>query len=110
MRIACHRCGRPTAEADGVCPTCKARVSPQSSPYWESEWKRRSVSFLRKHTKCALCGSRATVADHYPDTRRELLARGVADPDTEDRLRPLCASCHASRGRRSTIRFDNDPA
>lgn len=36
----------------------------------------------------------ATVADHHPTSRRELLTQGVTDPDADHRLRPLCTTCH----------------
>ncbi|PXA72377.1 hypothetical protein CTB96_02785 [Cryobacterium arcticum] len=43
---------------------------------------------------CVLCTvARSTVADHYPLTRRELLA-SHADPDDPARGRGLCARCH----------------
>jgi hypothetical protein len=34
------------------------------------------------------------VPDHHPRSRRELIAAGVADPDADEYLRPLCAPCH----------------
>ncbi|MFD6127658.1 HNH endonuclease, partial [Streptomyces hydrogenans] len=42
-----------------------------------------------------LCTKPATVADHFPESRRSLVARGVSDPDAWSRLRPLCTSCHS---------------
>ena len=41
-----------------------------------------------------LCGQVATVADHYPDDRRALVAKGL-DPNDPDHGRGLCASCHS---------------
>lgn len=40
------------------------------------------------------CPSPSTIADHYPKTRRQLLAEGVADPDHPRYLRGLCKPCH----------------
>jgi 5-methylcytosine-specific restriction enzyme A len=40
-----------------------------------------------------LCSKTATVADHFPESRRALVAKGVNDPDAFSRLRPLCTSC-----------------
>lgn len=46
---------------------------------------------------CVVCGvAFATVADHWPTSRRELVEQGVANPDAPHRLRALCASCHGS--------------
>jgi 5-methylcytosine-specific restriction protein A len=61
---------------------------------------------------CARLGKkqRAEVADHYPSTRKELLARNVPDPDDEKYLRALCRRCHSRHGKRSMMRFNNDPA
>ncbi|MEU8131949.1 hypothetical protein [Streptodolium elevatio] len=41
-----------------------------------------------------LCAHPATVADHFPSSRRQLIAAGVADPDAPERLRALCSPCH----------------
>jgi 5-methylcytosine-specific restriction protein A len=46
------------------------------------------------HPWCVLCSKTVTVADHFPESRRGLVARGVSDPDAWSRLRPLCTSCH----------------
>jgi 5-methylcytosine-specific restriction protein A len=50
---------------------------------------------LAKHDGiCVLCQvAPATVADHWPLSRRELEARGM-DPDDPAVGRPLCAPCH----------------
>ena len=40
------------------------------------------------------CTALAAVADHYPRSRRELVAAGVRNPDAVEHLRSLCASCH----------------
>jgi ribosomal protein S14 len=111
MMRACHRCGRPTRESSGICPPCtEAYRSAGQRPYDDAAWKRRSASFLRANRKCAICGEPSRVADHWPRTRKELLAAGVLDPDLPGYLRPLCLSCHPRHGRRSIMRFDNDPA
>jgi hypothetical protein len=113
---ACHRCSKPTDNARGVCDECLGERSPQTHwRYNDADWKKRQRAFLARHPWCVLClrqgkSVEATVVDHWPDSRRELLARGVTDPDTDDRLRPLCASHHAKRGASHTMRFNNDPA
>lgn len=65
---------------------------------YDARWQRQRARFL--HGKlCILCLAEghhvpATVADHHPKSRRELLALGVPDPDADHLLRPLCARCH----------------
>ncbi|MER7155437.1 holin, partial [Streptomyces lydicus] len=41
------------------------------------------------------CGQRSAHADHYPLSRRELVARGD-DPDDPRHGRGLCGPCHSS--------------
>jgi 5-methylcytosine-specific restriction protein A len=51
---------------------------------------------LRRDPICVVCKTApATVADHHPVSRRELVAMKVSDPDAPSRLRGLCASCHS---------------
>lgn len=72
-------------------------------------WAKIRSRYLATHPTCVLCGAPATVPDHYPVTRRQLVAQGVTDPDADRHLRPLCKRDHdrstASRdggfGRRS---------
>lgn len=55
---------------------------------------RRAV--LRRDPVCVLCGMAvATVADHYPLSRRELAADPAADPDDPKHGRGLCPRCHS---------------
>jgi len=57
---------------------------------------------LRRDPVCVLCKTAsATVADHHPVSRRELVAMKVADPDAPSRLRGLCASCHGKETART---------
>jgi 5-methylcytosine-specific restriction protein A len=97
-----------------VCADCLAAQPANERPYDDADWRRRSSRFLRGKL-CQICETMglttpATVADHYPHTRKELLTLGVEQPDEEKYLRPLCTGCHARYGRRSTMRFNNDPA
>ena len=62
---------------------------------YDTRWKRRRKAYIYKHPWCVLCAKPATVADHHPLSRKQLLAQGIADPDTDDRLRPLCVRCHS---------------
>lgn len=109
MLVACVRCGRPTKPGP-TCDACAAASPANERPYDAAAWRRRSREFLRKHPKCALCGKPSDTADHYPHTRKELLAQNVPDPDEEKYLRALCRWCHSRFGRRTMMRFTNDPA
>lgn len=93
----------------GRCPNCtktrQADVDKQrgnsTSRGYGSNWRYRiRPQFLRANPLCVLCGSLASVPDHWPETRASLIARAVTDPDAEHRLRPLCASCHNTHGLR----------
>jgi hypothetical protein len=115
VKVACHRCSKPTDDLEGLCDECRDRQPVNESPYDDAAWRRTSKAFLLKYRWCELCGIRglqvrATVADHWPRSRRELLAQGVADPDAFMYLRPLCRADHNARAASHTIRFDNDPA
>jgi 5-methylcytosine-specific restriction enzyme A len=48
-----------------------------------------------KRDKYCPCGALATVADHYPLSRRELVAAGL-DPNNPEYGRGLCKPCHDS--------------
>lgn len=61
---------------------------------YDTRWQRIRRAYLYRNPWCLLCGRTATVADHFPLSRRQLVAQGVADPDAPNRLRPLCATCH----------------
>jgi hypothetical protein len=114
VKTACVRCGRINEGHAAVCQQCKDSQPANERPYDSADWKRRSARFLRGKL-CVLCERTglsipATVADHFPLTRKELLALGIETPDDEKHLRPLCASCHSRFGRKTRMQFDNDPA
>jgi 5-methylcytosine-specific restriction protein A len=51
---------------------------------------------LDRDVICVLCGAAlATVADHWPRSRRQLVAAGL-DADDPQYGRGLCASCHGT--------------
>ena len=79
--------------------------------YGTQEWRRRSASFLAKHRDCERCGQRATEADHEPE-RKVLIAMGVADPDDEQYLHPMCKPCHSRKTLTQTNarRLGRDPS
>jgi 5-methylcytosine-specific restriction protein A len=79
-----------------------ARERGYGGPGWQSA---RSLVLDRDpHCTCTddghghdgrACRQPSTVADHYPDERRDLVAAGVPDPDAPRRMRGLCGPCHA---------------
>lgn len=94
----CSTPGCPNLVTSGRCTTCtttaeQARGSAAARGY-DARWTRRRAAYLRRHPICVLDGAIATVADHYPDSRRDLVTRGVPNPDADHRLRALCAPCH----------------
>ena len=82
----------------GACGTCRDRKNRDrgtaSGRGYDRAWARWRVVYLLANPFCALCPRAATIPDHWPDSRRRLVTMGVADPDAEHRLRPLCAECH----------------
>lgn len=52
------------------------------------------------HPLCCLCAAPATVPDHHPLSRRELVAAGDSHPDAWRHLRPLCEACHNAKSAR----------
>jgi 5-methylcytosine-specific restriction protein A len=95
----CPRCRNTHGERR--CPHCAARRAREREPGQrtpgderDQRTARSSRGFLRRHRVCVLCGRPSQVSDHWPRTRRELLAAGVRDPDAWHRLRPLCKPCH----------------
>lgn len=63
--------------------------------------KFRAVVLNRDDWTCVLCGADATDADHYPQTRRELLAAGL-NPNDPRYGRSLCHQCHSAHTARSS--------
>jgi 5-methylcytosine-specific restriction protein A len=89
----------------GKCNSCQRRARKDSDRRRPSaadrgygeRWRRRRREFLRLNLTCVDCGATATVADHDPVSRRELVAQGVPDPDAFQYLRPRCTDCHNAR-------------
>jgi hypothetical protein len=89
-------------EGTGKCPACLAKTRavsdrdrrPQGNPYNGRGHKSFRAAVLARDPVCVLCGlAPATVADHYPTERRDLVAAGL-DPDDPERGRALCKPCH----------------
>lgn len=101
-RKPCITPGCPGKTLSGRCARCKAtaqanprlrQLTPAQAGY-DADWRATRLDYLMRHPVCALCGRLANVADHYPVSRRHLIAQGVPDPDADERLRPLCKPCH----------------
>ncbi|MEU8371448.1 hypothetical protein [Micromonospora tulbaghiae] len=77
-----------------------------------ADWRRARAACLARDPLCRctderhghgpVCTAAATVADHYPETKADLVARGVTDPDALHRLRGVCASCHGKHTAETT--------
>ncbi len=92
----CTTPGCPNRCVKGRCGACRlrmARTSPARNRYGP-DWSRRRLEYLTAHPRCELCTHQATVPDHYPLSRRILVAMGIGDPDADEYLRPLCDWCH----------------
>lgn len=95
----CSRPGCPNLCRTSRCDTCRGdaerqRGTPAGRGYGHEHRARFRPAVLARDPWCRICGSApATVADHHPLSRRELVAAGL-DPDDPQHGRGLCASCH----------------
>lgn len=93
--------GCPTLTHDDRCAEHRRaaehqRGSAAERGYSGSTWASARRAVLRRDRMCVVCGmARSKVADHWPTSRRELIAQGVSDPDALHRLRGLCPPCHS---------------
>jgi 5-methylcytosine-specific restriction protein A len=96
----CSHCGAAVVRA-GKCArhlkmADRQRGSSTARGYGAEHRDRFRAGVLQRDDwTCVLCGHVATVADHHPLTRRELVAQGL-DPNDPARGRSLCQSCHSS--------------
>ena len=102
-----HPCATPGCPelippATTRCPTCSQakakhydsrRESQTVRGYSSTGHRRFRRRVLDSDPLCVICGDVATVADHWPIDRRELIDQGL-DPNDPKRGRGLCASCH----------------
>lgn len=94
----------PELVAAGRCDGCatiaeRQRGSSSARGYGKRHRDRFRRGVLERDICCVLCRqddkwTLATVADHWPLSRRELLERGM-DPDNPDHGRGLCHDCHS---------------
>lgn len=84
------RCKAHDAQAD------RARGSSWSRGYDGEHRSRFRAVVLARDPVCVRCGlAPSTHADHFPLSRRQLVAAGL-DPNDPENGRGLCASCHSS--------------
>jgi 5-methylcytosine-specific restriction enzyme A len=91
-------CSRPGCGHTKPCPDHGAdrqRATAAARGY-DGTWSARRADYLTARPWCCLCGAAATIADHWPTSRRDLVAAGTRDPDADHRLRPLCSRCHGT--------------
>ncbi len=102
-RSRCPRC-RSLRDADGKCsPQCRtrrkaagnrARGSAAQQGYGREHRERFRSPVLARDPVCVLCGDApSTQADHWPRSRKELVAQGL-DPDAPRYGRGLRSACH----------------
>lgn len=97
----CTVAGCPEFTEGGRCPAHRAeaeqrRGTARERGYGGRTWTRARRAVLDRDPMCVLgCGRPATVADHWPTSRRDLLAQGVTDPDAPHRMRGICQPCHS---------------
>jgi 5-methylcytosine-specific restriction protein A len=99
----CSTPGCPELVESGRCDGCsrqaeQRRGSSSARGYGKRHRQQFRRAVLERDINCVLCiaggtWTPATVADHWPLSRRELTARGL-DPDDPKHGRGLCATCH----------------
>lgn len=99
----CSTPGCPSLVASGRCDDCsrtaeRERGSAAARGYGKRHRQRFRRGVLERDINCVLCiaagrWTAATVADHWPLSRRELTDRGK-DPDDPQHGRGLCDRCH----------------
>ncbi len=94
----CNQPGCPTITdtprcADHTRAADRARGTSKERGYDTPGHRRFRRLVLQRDPLCVLCGQVATVADHWPVSRRDLEAQGL-NPNDPAAGRGLCATCH----------------
>jgi 5-methylcytosine-specific restriction protein A len=95
----CSCPGCPELVESGRCASCQRaaeakRGNFRQRGYGRGHDKRFRPAVLARDVVCVVCRSAlATVADHWPLSRRELVERGL-DADDPARGRGVCKRCH----------------
>lgn len=100
----CSTVSCPNLVESGRCADCsrtaeRQRGSSASRGYGKRHRNRFRRGVLERDICCVLCRDEdkwtlATVADHWPLSRRELVEQGL-DPDDPANGRGLCHDCHS---------------
>ncbi|MDH6709759.1 5-methylcytosine-specific restriction protein A [Kitasatospora sp. MAA19] len=96
----CTVAGCPELTTGGRCPTHQAaaeqaRGTRTQRGYGTGHQRRFRPGVLARDPVCVLCHQQPSQhADHWPLSRRELVAAGH-DPDDPQHGRGLCHSCHS---------------
>lgn len=110
----CTEPGCPALVPSGRCPQHGPKTAPRPSTTaqgYGARWRAARDPFIAAHPLCQgdgagghhpRCDGRATVADHDPITRRELVRLGDPNPDAWHHLVARSAACHG----RKTALFD----
>lgn len=99
---ACTVPGCPELTTGGRCDDHRQqaerqRGSARQRGYGTTHEERFRRGVLRRDVICVICrNALATRADHWPRSRRELVAAGL-DPDDPRYGRGLCASCDSTQ-------------
>lgn len=124
-RRRCTRCSQPSTTTP--CPNCEARRkagvdrrrgTATARGYRTPGHQRFHTAVLRRDPFCRCpgcpscthtrCVRESAHADHHPETRRQLVARG-ADPNDPDHGRGLCGPCHSHWTAKLDGGFGNAP-
>ena len=96
---ATPRCPAVIPVATSTCGECRRKADAARGPrerYSSAGWTRNRANFLAAHPICALGSEPSYTPDHFPVSRRDLVARGEPNPDAWQHLRPLCDAHHRS--------------
>ena len=112
---SCPTSGCPNLTRGGRCLLCKAEAEtkrrPDGNPYATSGHRAFRTQVLAMQPYCVCdgecghhtnrCGQPATVADHDPHERRDLVGMGL-DPNDPQYGRGKCKRCHDARTARTS--------
>lgn len=94
----CSVPGCPQLTTAGRCPDHRrqadqARGTSADRGYRSAGHQAFRAAVLTRDPLCVLCPNPSTVADHYPLSRRQLVAQ-QQDPNDPQHGRGMCAPCH----------------
>lgn len=97
MQQPAAACSRPGCPHLRPCPEHARRPDKRPSAAARGYGRRHRaarLTVLARDPVCVICqDGPATVADHHPKSRRDLVAAGL-DPDDPRHMRGLCKRCH----------------